>query len=111
MGLVSAAANHRLSLRSIIDSKNIVGVGITDKTTNKKKTGTMALTFYVEKKLSLKKLKGHEVIPPAVPATLSGQIAIPTDVVVLGKLTPQVFADPNHFQPGNSIGHIDGGAG
>jgi hypothetical protein len=42
---------------------------------------------------------------------LTGPEAIPTDVVVLGKIHPQINAIKNPLQPGNSIGHVDASAG
>ena len=50
-------------------------------------------------------------MPPTVSEALSGPEAIPTDVIVLGKIRPQVNAIKNPLQPGNSIGHVDIGAG
>ncbi|HKS39631.1 MAG TPA: trypsin-like peptidase domain-containing protein [Blastocatellia bacterium] len=105
------AGTHAGSMRRIVDSKNVVALGISEKITKRKATGKLALTFYVEKKISPKKLKADSMIPPTVPEALSGPEAIPTDVVVLGKLRPEVNARRNPFEPGNSIGHVDITAG
>jgi hypothetical protein len=99
------------SMRSIVKTKNIVAVGISEKITKRKRTGKLALTFYVERKISLKKLRADEAVPPTVSEALSGPEAIPTDVIVLGKIRPEVNAIKNPLQPGNSIGHVDIGAG
>ncbi|HEX2607729.1 MAG TPA: hypothetical protein VHK91_10135 [Flavisolibacter sp.] len=103
-----SARSRTNDMRTMIEQKNVVAVGISEKISNNKKTGKLALTFYVEKKLPLDKLKGSQVIPPTVPESLSGSQAIPTDVVVIGKLKPQV--NPNvtrrPIQPGYSIGHF-----
>lgn len=70
---------HTEDLREKIEQKNVVALGICEKVTNKKGTGKLALTFYVQKKIKLKNLKGHQVIPPTIPASISGKEAIPTD--------------------------------
>jgi hypothetical protein len=51
------------------------------------------------------------VVPPTIPETLSGPQAIPTDVVVLGKMRPEIKAIRNPIEPGFSIGHIQVTAG
>lgn len=107
---VSASA-HAKSMRRIIGTKNVVAVGISEKLTKRKPTGKLALTFYVERKVSLKKLRAELAVPPTVPEALSGPEAIPTDVIVLGKIRPEVNAIRNPVQPGNSIGHVDTTAG
>lgn len=102
---------HAASMRRIVKTKNIVAVGISEKITKRKRTGKLALTFYVERKISLKKLRADQAVPPTVAAALSGPEAIPTDVVVLGKIRPEVNAIKNPLQPGNSIGHVDNPGG
>lgn len=109
--LGSGGSTQARSMRRIIGSKNIVAVGISEKITGRKPTGKLALTFYVEKKVSLKKLKADSLIPPTVPESLSGPEAIPTDVVVLGKLIPELNVRRNPVEPGNSIGHVSITAG
>ena len=99
------------SMRRIIGSKNVVAVGISEKISKRQPTGKLALTFYVEKKIAPSRLRGDRVIPPTVPEALSGPEAVPTDVVVLGKLRPEVNAIRNPVQPGNSVGHVDITAG
>jgi hypothetical protein len=94
------------SMRRIIDSKNVVAVGISEKISKRQPTGKLALTFYVEKKVPESKLRANRLIPPTVPEALSGPEAVPTDVVVIGKLRPEVNAIRNPVQPGNSIGHV-----
>jgi hypothetical protein len=99
------ASAHARSMRRIIGTKNVVAVGISEKITQRKPTGKLALTFYVERKVPRKKLRADLLIPPTVPEALSGPEAIPTDVVVLGKIRPEVNANRNPVQPGHSIGH------
>lgn len=109
--LGSAKRGRARSMRRIVKTKNIVAVGISEKITKSKRTGKLALTFYVERKISLKKLRADSTVPRTVPEALSGPQAIPTDVIVLGKIRPEVNAIKNPLQPGNSIGHVDIGAG
>jgi hypothetical protein len=106
------AREHARSMRhAIVKDPNVVAVGIGEKVSKRKRTGQLALTFYVRKKMPLKKLKADVAIPPTVPEALSGAEAIPTDVVVLGRLVPEVNATRTPVQPGNSIGHVDITAG
>lgn len=109
--LLAATDDHRSQLKMIIQSKNIQAVGISEKISKRKKTGKLALVFYVEKKIPLEKLKGNEVIPPTIPESMSGGVAMPTDVVAIGKLKAEVNITRQPLQPGNSIGHfkVDGG--
>lgn len=100
------ASTHAKSMRRILGMKNVVAVGISEKITKGKPTGKLALTFYVERKVPLRKLRANSLIPPTVPEALSGPQAIPTDVVVLGKIRPELNVTRNPVQPGNSIGHV-----
>ena len=109
--LRAGGADHARSLRRIVDSKNVVAVGISEKISKKKPTGTLAVTFYVEKKIPMKKLRADRMIPPTMPETLSGPEAVPTDVVAIGRLRLEVNAIRTPVQPGNSIGHVDISAG
>jgi hypothetical protein len=107
-----SARSRTSDLKNIIDQKNIVAVGISEKVSGNEKTGKLALTFYVEKKIPLNRLKGNEVIPPTIPESISGAAAIPTDVVVTGKLRLEgVNKTRSPLQPGNSIGHFNITAG
>src|SRR6478672_1194541 len=105
------ASTNAKSIRRIINTKNVVAVGISEKISKRKPTGKLALTFYVQRKVSLKKLRADQLIPPTVPESLGGSQAIPTDVVVLGKLRPEINVVRNPVQPGNSIGHVKVTAG
>lgn len=99
------------SIKKIVGSKNVVAVGISEKESKGKATGQLALTFYVEKKVPLSKLRGDQTVPPALPASVGGTHAIPTDVKVIGRITPEVNAIRRPVQPGNSIGHLKVTAG
>ena len=100
------ARDHAKSIRRIIGTDNVVAVGISEKITKKTPTGKLALTFYVQRKVSPKKLRAELLIPPTVPESLSGPEAIPTDVIPIGKLRPEINAVRTPIQPGNSMGHI-----
>lgn len=105
------ASTHRRSLMQKIKSKNVVGIGISEKTTKGKPTGKLALTFYVEKKIPLDKLKKNQLIPPEVSGALAGNSTMLTDIVELGTIKPGANATKNPVQPGFSIGHIHVSAG
>ena len=105
------ARHDTRSMRRVIGTKNVVAVGISEKITKRRRTGKLALTFYVDKKVPLKELSAEEAIPPTVPEALSGPQAIPTDVVTLGELKPEANVSRKLIQPGNSIGHVDITAG
>lgn len=95
-------------LRKIIGSKNIVGVGVGEKVTGGKPTGTLALCFYVEKKLPLRKMNAADAVPAAVPPSLGATpTAIATDVVVLGRL----HLDAKRLRPGESVANVKVTAG
>jgi hypothetical protein len=94
-----------VDLRKKIEQKNIVAVGISEKVSKGRNTGKLAVTFYVKKKISPKKLNGNTLIPPTLPASVSGRLAIPTDVVVLGDIVPEFNVKRKPIEPGNSIGH------
>jgi hypothetical protein len=104
--LGGGASDQATSLRRIIARPNVVAVGISEKITKKKRTGKLAVTFYVEKKVSKAKLRGEDMIPPTMPEVLSGPEAVPTDVIVIGRLRLEVNAIRKPVQPGNSIGHV-----
>jgi hypothetical protein len=78
----------------------------------------LALTFYVDRKLPLSKMKAHVAVPPTVPEAISGPMAIPTDVVPIGKMRLEAVKDLKNplvtrkpIQPGYSIGHVEVTAG
>jgi hypothetical protein len=98
-------------IRRIVASKNVVALGISEKISKRKPTGELALVFYVQKKVPIKKLPRAMVVPPAVPASVGTKPSIPTDVVVLGKVRPEVRAVWSPIQPGYSVGHVDAKAG
>ncbi len=104
--LSMAGDDHTHSLRRIVNSKNVVAVGISEKEAYGKWTGQLALTFYVEKKVPLNKLRADEAVPATLPEAVSGPHAITTDVKVIGRPRPELYVVRNPVQPGNSVGHI-----
>lgn len=98
-------------VRKIVSTDNCVAMGISEKVSDGKRLGTLAITFYVERKLPKGKLSPEYRIPAEVPEALSRGESILTDVKEIGRLRPEVNARRNPFQPGNSIGHIDASAG
>lgn len=105
------ARSHVRSMRKLMRSENIVAVGISEKISRRKRTGKLALTFYVERKVPLEELSADMVVPVAIAESLSGPTAIPTDVVPLGKMWPEIKAVRKPIQPGFSIGHVNATAG
>ena len=116
-GLTAGVRSHVSRMRRVVDTKNVVAVGISEKVTQGKPTGALAVTFYVNRKKPLNKLGAKSVVPPAVPEGISGSEPIPTDVVAIGRprlevddlASPLATRDP--IQPGFSIGHVDVTAG
>lgn len=98
-------------MRNIVRTDNCVAMGISEKVSDGKRVGTLAITFYVERKLPKGKLSPEHRIPAQMPEALSRGETILTDVKEIGKLRPELNARRNPFQPGYSIGHIDAGAG
>jgi hypothetical protein len=84
-------------------------VGISEKQTAGKDTGSLSLCFYVERKKPLSKLQRSQVLPPVMAAP-NGE-AVFTDVQVIGTLAPEVNAKRTPLQSGFSIGHVKVTAG
>jgi hypothetical protein len=101
-----AAPEESNKLISIADSPNIVAMGISEKTSGGETSGKLALTFYVEEKLPAGNLAPGQMIPGLLKG-LGGGEPIPTDVVALGKIRPEVNALNTPIRPGNSVGHVD----
>jgi hypothetical protein len=101
------AAETTGHLRDVIAQPNVVAVGISQKERRGRQTGELALTFYVETKRDVARA---EAVPEVVPQTVSGR-EVPTDVVEIGKLEPEVQAGRTPIQPGFSVGHPNISAG
>jgi hypothetical protein len=104
-------SEHVDNLRRVVDSENVVAVGISEKESEGEPTGRLALTFYVARKIPLAELRADEAVPPALPEALSGPSAIPTDVKAIGRIRLEVNAVRNPIQPGNSVAHVNVEAG
>jgi len=102
-------ATHYHRLRETFEDKNIVGIGISDKITEKRGTGTLCLTFYVEKKLSKRKMKVGKLVPPVVAAP--DGTAVFTDIKQIGRPRLQANVHRSPLQSGYSVGHFKTTAG
>jgi hypothetical protein len=109
--LSEGGSEHARHIRRIVESRNVIAVGISEKESRGRPTGKLALTFYVERKVALGSLRADEAVPPALPEALSGPQTIPTDVKVIGRIVPETNATRRPVQPGNSIGHLKVTAG
>ena len=101
LGAVPAA--HAQRMRTILNDPNVIGVGISEKVTEKRPTGELSLCFYVEKKVSKRRLSAAKLIPPVV-AVPDGH-AVFTDVKQIGKLLPQANIRKSPIKSGYSVGH------
>ena len=63
---------HVDNLRRVVDSENVVAVGISEKESDGQLTGRLALTFYVARKIPLAKLRADQAVPPALPEGRGG---------------------------------------
>src|SRR5262245_33276254 len=104
-----AEARHAKRVRSVFQDPNIVGVGISEKTTGRSKTGELSVCFYVEKKIARSKLRAGKFVPPVMSAP-SGQ-AVFTDVKAIGRVRPEAHKKVSPVQSGFSVGHVDITAG
>ncbi|WP_280151687.1 hypothetical protein [Piscinibacter sp. XHJ-5] len=80
IGSARTAALRRL--RALTHQRNIVGVGISEKTTDDETTGELSLCFYVRRKTPLSKVRGDMVVPPFV--CVWGDRSYLTDVKEIG---------------------------
>jgi hypothetical protein len=105
-----AEALHVRRVRDVFEDRNIVAVGISEKRTEGKDTGVLSLCFYVEKKLSQKKLKAGQLVPPVMAAQGA---AIFTDVKEIGRVRPELapLKRIKPLQSGYSVAHVNVGAG
>ena len=107
--LGAARAAHAQRMRTIFDDPNVIGVGISEKIAERRPTGELSLCFYVEKKVSKRRLTAAKLIPPVV-AVPDGQ-AVFTDVKQIGKLLPQANVRKSPIKSGYSVGHRSIAAG
>lgn len=93
-------------VRSVFEDPNIVGVGVSNKVSDKKETDVLCLCFYVAKKLPPAKVPSRHIVPPVI-ATEDGKSAY-TDVKEIGKIVPQVkpLVKRDPIESGFSVGHV-----
>jgi hypothetical protein len=104
--LSGEAAKRTVKLRRLLKTSHIVGIGVAEKQTDHRATGTLALCFYVDRKLPLTRLSAAEAVPEEIPSLGDDGKPIRTDVVVLGKLKLE-----KTLRPGASISNVKGTAG
>jgi hypothetical protein len=107
LGVVQAV--HLQRMRTIFEDGNIVGIGISEKETEKRATGELSLCFYVDKKLSKRKLRPEKLVPPVVAAPDGSGVF--TDVKQTGRFRPQANVRRAPIRSGYSVGHADSTAG
>ena len=95
-------------LRSLVRHRDIVGIGISEKTAGKEPTGELSLCFYVREKRSPKRVRGDRMIPPFVCAR--GKRVYPTDVKEIGDCRPHAIS-PDSLRCGASVSHAASDAG
>jgi hypothetical protein len=101
--LDSMESKHVERVRAIFEDRNIVGIGIAEKQTEKKETGELGLCFYVEKKLAKAKVQSNKMIPPVV--SVADRTAVFTDVQEIGKVRPQINKREAPLLSGFSVGN------
>ena len=109
--LDSVENENTKKIKQLVKQKNIIGIGISEKISKRRKTGKIGMTFYVEKKIDIKDIRPQEMIPKNFLQLNDPAKAILTDVIEIGKILPQVNIAQKLIQPGFSIGHFKGGNG
>jgi hypothetical protein len=104
-------ATHVTRIRRTFDDPNIVGVGISKKSTEGRELEDLSICFYVVKKIRPSKVKPRNFIPPVIAAP-DGKAAY-TDVKAIGRIVPQIkpLVKSKPIQSGFSVGHVDITAG
>jgi len=95
---------HVQYVRQLFQDRNVIGIGISEKETEKKGVGALSLCFYVAKKLPKTKLKSHKMIPPVL--TVSNRRAVFTDVQEIGKIRLHVNRQRAPIESGFSVGSM-----
>jgi len=94
---------HAKRVRTVFDDKNIVAVGISEKFSERKGTGQLGICFYVEKKVSPRKVRSANLVPPVISSP--DGMAVYTDVKEIGRLVPQYNVRRTPVQSGYSVAH------
>jgi hypothetical protein len=105
LGHVRSAQIQRL--HSLTQHSNVVGVGISEKTSDHETTGELSVCFYVRKKKPPRLLRGDAMIPPLVLG--SGSRAYLTDVKEIGAC--RLHAGGRELTSGVSVSHASDPAG
>ncbi len=106
-----AAHTSTDAIGKLVKQQNIIGIGISEKISKRKKTGKTGLIFYVEKKIDLKDIHPEDLIPKSFPQMENAAKFIITDVIEIGTIVPQANIAQKQIQPGFSIGHAKNGNG
>jgi hypothetical protein len=104
---LSRASGPILQVRGVLESPNVVGVGVAEKWTGGRKTKDLSLCFYVKKKLPRSRILATNAVPRVVAA---GPTTVLTDVVELGPLRLENEATKT-LRPGVSVAHRKASAG
>jgi hypothetical protein len=96
-------SRHINRIRTIFEDRNIIGVGIADKYTQKKNTGELVLCFYVEKKIARSRMKINKMIPPVL--SVADRQAVFTDIQAIGKVRPEINKQRAPIVSGFSVGN------
>lgn len=101
----SSAIRH---LQALGIDRNVVGVGISEKTTDGETTGELSVCFYVKEKKSRSRTRGDKLIPSFV--SLSETRTFLTDVKEIGPLRLH-HAEVGGLRSGASVSHALSAAG
>src|SRR6266849_5152260 len=97
-----AEYRHLADVRSLFEDRNIAGLGIAEKVSDKQRSGEHSLCFYVREKKAKKNLKSHRMIPPVI--SIGGRPVF-TDVYQIGRLKAQRNVQIDPIQSGFSLGN------
>jgi hypothetical protein len=104
-----AEYRHLAEVRSLFEDRNIVGLGIAEKVSDKKRSGEHSLCFYVREKKAKRGLRSNRMIPPVI--SIGGRPVF-TDVYQIGLPKAQGNVQMDPIQSGFSLGRSgSGGAG
>ncbi len=97
-----AEYRHLAEVRSLFEDRNIIGLGVADKVSDKKRSGELSLCFYVREKKAKRGLRSNRMIPPVI--SIGGRPVF-TDVYQIGRLKAQANAQMDPIQSGFSLGN------
>lgn len=96
-------------LQAAVLHPNVIGFGISEKRREGVPTGTLGITFYVERKVPLRELGADERLPELL-VDAQGR-AIHTDIVEVGRVEAHAQATVTPIRSGFSVGHAAGPPG